>query len=192
MDLIVVDTETTGLDPYRHVVIEVAAVNVRTGKALAFVPFLPGADLAAADAQALGKNRYFERGTAQLALPPAETRARYEQLWEMLKGNRLGGANARFDAEMLRWGYARTITPRPGRYGESYAPEPVSEPWHYRLADLGSYAAPLLQLSASDIPGLSDICGLLGVKNHNPHTAAGDASAAAECFRKLEERAQKL
>lgn len=192
MDLIVVDVETTGLDPYRHVVIEVAAVNVSTGKTLAFVPHLPGEDLAAADAQALGVNRYFERGVALEALPPAETRVRYEQLWEMLKGNRFGGANARFDAEMLRWGYARAENPRVmDRYGAVYNPHPVEEPWDYRLADLGCYAAPLLGLDPVDIPGLSEVCTLLEVDNTAPHTALGDARAAAKCFNLLSKQVDR-
>ncbi len=181
-DLIVIDIETTGLDPQRHVVIEVAAVNVRTGEEFAFVPYLDGDDLREANRAALRINRYFERGVAEAALPSAETRVRYEQLWKMLAGNTIGGANIRFDAEMLRWSYSRAFL-GPQRVGTPL--KPTDEPWNYRLADLGSYVAGALGIQPALIPSLAAVTLELGVTNTDPHTALGDARAAAGCFRKL-------
>lgn len=190
-DLIVVDVETTGLDTARHVPIEIAAVNVSTGESLYFVPYLDPADLGTADGGALRVNRYFERGLYDEALSLGDTQDRYHRLWKMLKRNTFGAANARFDAGMLCHGRGRLSGSggRNGSYG-TFTYEPAEESWHYRLADLGSYAAALLHLDPAEIPSLRDVCHLLGVTRDaaEEHTALGDARAAAECFRRLRDR----
>lgn len=179
--LIVVDVETTGLDPARHVPIEVAAINLATGEELHFVPFLHPDDLAASDYDALRMNRYFERGVFKQALPPAETRSRYEQLWEWLHDSRFGGANPRFDAEMLRHGYGRASNSF--GHGGYQLPEEV---WHYRLADLGSYAAGVLGIDLADVPSLDEVREALGLDAYEPvHSALADARNAAGCFKCL-------
>lgn len=178
-DLIVVDVETTGLNEHLHVPLEIAAVNVRTGDVLEFVPFVDAVHLGAAEGDAMQINRYYERGVYQRALPPAETASRYEELWEWLAGNRFAGANARFDAAMLRRGYAIANS----YYSNSLMPP---EPWHYRLKDLGSYAAGVLRLPEDEVPSLMGVCELVGVEHEaEAHSALGDARAAAECFRRL-------
>ncbi len=183
-DLIVVDVETTGLEVVRHVPIEVAAVNVRTGDVLYFVPFFHPYDKGQASDQAMHTNRYYERGVYKDMLSPDGTADKYEQLWEMLGGNTLGGANARFDAAMLRYGYSIRNTIRSGSGGiSSY--DMAEEPWHYRLADLGSYAAGVLGSDPGEIPSLSALCAELNIENPDSHSALGDARAAAECFRRL-------
>lgn len=186
--LIVVDVETTGKDPARHVPIEVAAINLATGEELHFVPFLHPDDLAAADYDALRINRYFERGVFKQALPPAETVNRYQQLWEWLHDSRFGGANPRFDAEMLRHGY--------GRASQSVARSSYQiaiEAWHYRLADLGSYAAGVLGLDLADVPSLDEVREALGLDAYEPvHSALADARNAAACFKFLAERREAL
>lgn len=185
--LIVVDVETTGTDPAQHVPIEVAAINLATGDELHFVPFLHPDNLAAADYDALRINRYFERGVFKQALPPAETRSRYEQLWEWPHDSRFGGANPRFDAEMLRHGYGRTSN----SIGHGYQlPEEV---WHYRLADLGSYAAGVLGIDLADVPSLDEVREALGLDACEPvHSALADARNAAACFKFLAERRHSL
>jgi DNA polymerase-3 subunit epsilon len=168
-DLIVCDLETTGLNTAQHWPLEVAAINILTGEELHFVPFIPASALGGADPQALQVNRYYERGTWKEMLPDLDANRRsYDLLRDMLQGNTLGGSNPRFDAAILQ------------RF--------VGEPWHYRLADLSAYAAGALGVLPGDLPGLDNVCHLLGVTNEDPHSALGDARATAECFRRLVDR----
>ncbi|DAZ90097.1 DNA polymerase III, alpha subunit, Gram-positive type [Mycobacteroides abscessus subsp. bolletii] len=167
MDLIVVDLETTGLDSDVHSVLEVAAVNVATGQELYFVPHIQSDQMTLADPEALRVNRYYERGVFRKMLKsPADNGPAYRELYDMLKGNRLGGANPRFDADMLvkATGY--------------------TESWHYRLADVCAYASGALGLDPSDIRGLHDVCVSLSVDAGTEHSALDDARATAECFRR--------
>lgn len=183
----VVDLETTGLDERRHVPVEVAAVNVATGEAITFVPHLNPRALATADPYAMHVNRYFERGLFNFALTPEQTANQYRDLFRRLAGQRFGGANARFDALMLRhalgsWthdGSSMSVgLPSRGR--------PAEETWHYRLSELGSYVGGVLGHDPADPLGLAEACRLLQVPLNadDEHTALGDARAAAECFRR--------
>ena len=180
-DLIVVDVETTGLEEHFHVPLEIVAVNTRTGDSLEFVPFVDAGHLGAADGDAMRINRYYERAVYKRTLRPEDTRNSYDELWEWLAGNRFGGANPRFDAAMLRRGYALAH----GRTNMIPA-----EPWHYRLKDLGAYAAGVLALPEGEVPSLVDVCELVGLDPLDCHTALGDAMAAAECFRRLHAKAR--
>lgn len=100
-ELIVVDCETTGLDVESHWVLEVAAVNVRTGEELYFVPALPAGALDEADGKALKLNGYFARDVFAHRLDIASANAYWQQLWDWLDGNTLAGSNPAFDAAML-------------------------------------------------------------------------------------------
>lgn len=181
--LIVVDTETTGLVPGRHWPLEVAAVNVATGDEVHFVPALPLGALDHASGEALAINRYFERGLYAQRLTWNATEDRWAQLWQLLAGNTFGGSNPKFDADMIVNGYTTAI--HGGCIGGTL---PGAAPvWHYRLADLAAYAAGALGLSPTELVGLADICNRLGVDNEAEHTALGDARATAECFRKLKD-----
>ena len=175
--LVVVDVESTGLDPARHVPVEVAAINVTTGEELYFVPQLTSDQLGAADPRAMQINRYYERGLFARAMPFGETRD-WDRLFTMLQGNTLAGANPRFDAAMLVAGYASEQRAN----GGYIAPE---ESWHFRLADLSAYTAGVLGLDPTDLPGLDRCCELCGVANEAPHTAMGDARATVACFQVL-------
>lgn len=172
--LIVVDVESTGLDPKVHVPIEIAAINVDTGEVLSFVPELTPEDLGQADPNALRINRYFERGVYQHALGRQESADMYDALWEFLRGNSLAGANPRFDMSMLIAGYSRLVCGQ------------VAEPCHHRLPDVSSYVAGALGIYPAELPGLHECCMRLGVSNEVEHSALGDAKAAAECFRKAQ------
>ncbi|KRQ31390.1 hypothetical protein AOT83_04480 [Mycobacteroides sp. H001] len=166
MDLIVVDLETTGLDTDVHSILEVAAVNVATGQELYFVPHIKPDQMMLADPEALRINRYYERGVFRKMLKsPADNVQAYRELFGMLKDNRLGGANPRFDADMLV---------RAAGYAES---------WHYRLADVCAYVSGALGFDPSDIRGLHDVCVSLSVDTGTEHSALDDARATAACFR---------
>lgn len=177
-ELIVCDVETTGLDTDVHVPIEVAAINFRTGEVVAnFVPWLDRKHLANANFQAMQINRYFERGVHQRMLGPRQTEEAYGQLFEALYGQTLGGANTRFDAKMLVRGY--------WLIGDE--DEKPTEPWHYRLADVQSYAAGVWRLDPAEPPSLAEVCRRLEIENPAEHSALSDALVTAECFRRLQQ-----
>lgn len=180
--LVVVDVETTGLVRGRHFPLEVAALNVTTGEELYFIPALPDHALECASGDALAINRYFERRLYEHKCNWRDTESRWDELWEMLSGNTLGGSNPTFDADMIIAGYAAALR---GGFPAGTVPEP-SQVWHHRLADVSAYAAAALQLAPTELVGLADVCKELCVDNAAPHTAMGDARATAECFRILQ------
>lgn len=185
--LIVVDCETTGLDVERHWVLEVAAVNVDTGEELYFVPALPQGALDQAEGKALKLNGYFTRDVYAHRLSTEAANKYWRQLWDWLAGNTLAGSNPTFDAAMLNRSALWHTTPSgSSHYGKpEEPPQLAASPWHHRLADLSAYAAGSLHIEPTHLPGLEAICTTLGVENLTPHSAMGDARAAADCFRKL-------
>ena len=174
----VVDVETTGLITAVHVPVEVAAVNVRTGEVIEFVPFLRDEDLARAERPALAINRYFERRVWDRELSCTATVNAYRDLFGLLSGQVFGGANPRFDAAMLVRGYA-IAAKSAGIYHHG------AESWHHRLEDVQSYAAAVMRLPLGDVPSLARVCEFVDVENPLEHSALADARATAECFRRL-------
>lgn len=170
--VIVVDTETTGLDRGRHVPVEVAWIDLATGEEHTFVPWHTRQDISRADSAALEINGYYERLTDA---PTDRDGYAAGYLHKRLGGAVLAGSNPAFDAEMLRILFNRS------------ACVPL-DPWHHRLGDLATYAAGVLGLPLAELPGLSRVCELVGVENPAPHTASGDARATAECLRALQGR----
>lgn len=169
--LVVVDTETTGLDVLRHDVLEIACVDVDTHEEFYFVPVPPEGAFDRADPDALRINRYFERGVYEYR-GGAET---WYSLWRFLKGCTFAGSNPAFDSIMLLRGFHLT---------SQSARSKTLPSWHHRLADLAAYAAPALGVSPSESKGLADVCKALGVPPGD-HTAKADARATADCFRIL-------
>lgn len=160
-DIIFVDTETTGLDPERHEVWEIAyAIN--DGPVESFqVPH----SLRNADPLALGINRYYHRVSADYFgddLPPS----REEILQQALAGNYLCAANPSFDTAFLkaRWGV---------------------EPWHHRKIDIQSFAMPAMGQWGKP-PSMNDIvafCRSTGAQiTQNDHTAGNDVKALQQCY----------
>lgn len=183
--LIVVDVETTGLNPDVHLPLEVAAINVATNEVLHFVPTLTRANLENVEPAAMEINRYFERGMWRHALTIDETVAAYQTLFSWLEGNTLGGSNPRFDGQMLIRGYGAALSLSLMDFVCKAQAATVREVWHHRLADLSAYAGPALLRAPNELVGLADVCTALGVTNPDEHTALGDAQATADCFRIL-------
>lgn len=173
--IIVADTETSGLNPDLHTVVEVAWWNLNTGQKGSFIPHhLTGEVLSHADIQALRINRYIDR----IAGEPQDDGTGMRELFLQLEGNTLAGSNPTFDAGFLRQ-HDNCEWCQTWRFGG----------WHHRLLDLSAYAAGVLGLSPTELPGLNRVCELLGIENTAPHTAAGDVDATGRCFLALFERA---
>ena len=159
MSLVFLDTETTGLDPERHEVWEIAYA-VDDG------PILYGVvhhSLRYADPTALRLNEYASRGVVA-------TYSDIEPLCRTaLDGATIVGANPAFDTAFLRsrWGIA---------------------PWHHRLWDIEAYAAGVLGLSlVPGLSGLALRLRADGHEIPEPdHTAAGDVATLRACFRALQ------
>ncbi|UUG69752.1 DnaQ-like DNA polymerase III subunit [Mycobacterium phage OmniCritical] len=211
--LIVVDCETTGLHD-DAAILEIAAVNVETGDELAFVPYVSGEQLAKAQPDALRINRYYERAVYREMLSPADTADAFDELATMLKGNTFGGSNPVFDSNLVaqarvtpgdrgrdRRPQVRLPAHVPGVTPPAYASvgsQPVvGRVWHHRLADLAAYAAGVLGLNPTELPGLDAVIEKVDfmvpnfmvpigeVDSYERHTALGDARITASCFRRL-------
>jgi hypothetical protein len=160
--LVYVDTETTGLDPDRHQVWEIAWATEQRQVYSMVVPHT----LTNADPVALALNGHDSRcpaGTSTNgheewgwsgAEMPAELAVR-----TMLVGATMVGANPAFDAAFLRrrWGFA---------------------PWHHRLLDVEVFAMGALGLDRPlGLEGLAQRLHASGPK----HTAASDVRSLIQC-----------
>lgn len=175
--MIVVDVETSGLDPEQHSVLEVAAVPLNTldGDGMVFIPALPVDWLRAASFDALSLNSYFERRLWQAEYSESDTEECLHDLAELLDGAIFAGSNPAFDVAFLR--------PLFEQYGIRFPKI------HHRLLDLAPYAAGALGLG-TDLPGLARVCELIDLPHPDAHTAFGDAQVTAEAFRELSRRGQ--
>lgn len=165
MTLVYLDTETTGLDPNKHEVWQIAYAidgdDVRTSHVAHHG--------LTADATALEMNHYFDE------MPLEKLHGANSQMWEWLLFQNLHdatlvGANPSFDAAFLanRWGKA---------------------PWRFRLLDVEAYA--MGALGFDEPRGLATISNTLrdqhGYEIPSPdHTAAGDVAALRACHLALQ------
>lgn len=158
MTLVFLDTETTGLDPARHDVWEVAWAVDDGPIESAFLAH----DVAGADPEALRLNGYMAR---RPRLDVVASLTAEHGLRQALTGATLVAANPAFDAAFLRarWGVA---------------------PWRYRLLDVEAYAMGAL---GYDTPqGLARIARDLRKLDHAipepDHTAAADVATLRACY----------
>lgn len=181
--LVFVDVETNGLDRKRHVAVEVAWWNLTTDVRGHFVPRHDVSRvLGTADVGALRVNHYVDRlATAEQARP-----AQVLDLWEQFAGpdaaatagkrsarHTFVAANPAFDAHFVRKVFRALSTP----FGID-----DTEPWHFRLWDVETFAAGVLGLD--EVPGLSTIASLLGIALGD-HTAQGDVTTGGLCMHRL-------
>ncbi len=174
--IVVVDVETNGLNPDRHIVVEVGWWNLMTEECGTFVPPHAWRDaVTGADLDALRVNRYLDR----LAGDERDTTGKAaNELWHQLDGNTLAGANPAFDAAFLRNMFAEAYDL--DDHGFDGPPQ-----WHHRLLDLSAYAAGVLNIPVTELPGLSTVCARLGIDHPRAHTADGDVYATVRCFQEL-------
>lgn len=95
MGVVFVDTETTGLDPNRHTLWEVAIIEGESE--FLFQRELTPQELADADPQALWVNRYYQRQRSVL-----DRRDMAKMIAEALAGKVLAGIGPWFDARFLQ------------------------------------------------------------------------------------------
>lgn len=163
--IVVVDIETSGLIPGHDVAVEVAWWVLGTDERGCYIPPHDTAwVLFEGDPHALKINGYAERLAAEPQDVEGIGRAR---LARILDGNTLAGSNPAFDTYFLVL---------PCFIGQA------TPPWHHRLLDLSAYAAGVLHIPPTELPGLSVVCERLGITNTAPHTAEGDVDATGRCF----------
>lgn len=169
--LIVLDTETTGLDPDRHEVWEIGAIAVapadgndfsKPRELHEFHRFLRLDDLEHADPRALEVSHFSERYVADEAISAEQA---IDDLLDLTQGGVLAGLNIGFDVGFLR--------PMLGLREAN---------WHYSPLDIKSMAAGVLGLR---VPSSSnDLARALGVypENFERHTALDDCRFALAIY----------
>jgi DNA polymerase-3 subunit epsilon len=168
-----VDLETTGLDPSRHDIVEVAVLRVdaRSLEVLAQHDTLVAPErLEDAQPEALAICG-FSKAAWTNAVPLREALLAIAPL---LEGALVAGHNVGFDWAFLQAGFARAglTLPRVG----------------YHRLDTASLAWPLVtsgELSSLSLDGLAT---LFGLERPRPHRALADARCALEVARRLAER----
>jgi len=180
MGVVFVDTETTGLDPWRHEIWEIALIE-ENGKEHLFYPVL--SNLEGADLIALNIGGWFERA------PQAKGIQNYhldnlsiaEKVMKITWGEHLVGAIPSFDAERLT------------NFLRSYG---LVAGWHYHLIDVEALAIGYMRGHGVGTHGEStdwsppyksdEIIKSMGIDRDKPeytkHTAMGDARLAREVY----------
>lgn len=193
MKQLVIDLETTGLDPVRHDIWEVGVIELGPGRERTEHLWLLKPGLAAAEPSALQVSRFYER-TADVqpqAMPGyvydialggdrrwSDPAALAGILARLLANAAWHGSNPAFDAGF--------IAPFLRLHGHAPA-------WNYRLCDVRpmarGYVLGLAQGRAWELgavpaatASLSDLAALIGVdvRRHEAHTALGDCRLAAD------------
>ena len=170
MSVLFIDTETTGLDPDRHEMWDLAIIDA-SGREFVY-HFRP--NLRAADPMALRIGQYYER-TSDPKWQWSDPRFHAADIARRLDGTHLVGAIPWFDAEFLR----RWLD----RWDEKGT-------WHYHHIDIEALAVGYLAAKgeAVDLPYHSkDLSRRIGVDpdQFEAHTALGDARWAKAVYEKI-------
>lgn len=167
-----VDVETTGLDPSRHELLEVAVVrvDVETMTVLSEYSTLVAPErLGDAEPEALGICGFTKAGWKD-ALPLREAML---ALAPQLEGTALGGHNVGFDWAFLEAGFRR-------------AGLPVPHVDYHRL-DTASLAWPLVMGGDIQRVSLDDVAAYVGLERPKPHRALADAQCSFAVAERLSE-----
>lgn len=182
-DVVYIDTETTGLDPLRHAIWEVALITAE--EANTWLVELTPAQIAAADSMALRVGRFEER----YLRPRQEKVVRHDnfpsyacsekvarQVYELTEGKHLVGANPSFDVGFLR----------PLLESHGFTPG-----WHYHLIDVEPLMLGVLAERGLGIPipwkstDLSTRLGIAAPTANERHTALGDVRWCQRIFESI-------
>lgn len=182
-NLAFIDTETTGLDPDKHEILELACVLVRQvpqqgkGPKLEFIEefeykIIPER-LQDADPGALRVNGYTKEAWKD-AIPLKEAMEKFAQ---RTRGAAFVAHNVVFDI-----GFVEKAFERAG----------VRNLMHYQKIDTISFAySKLFHDPRVEKFSLKFLCEYFNIKNENAHTALSDARATFELFKKLTEQENK-
>lgn len=178
MRLIVLDTETGGLDPSRHPILTIGAVAWQDGELGERAEWKLYAPPQFVDPQALAVNGIDIEAHNREAIRPdeaAQALLRFGRRHSDGQRIRLAGHNiVGFDAGFLR---------------ALYGPREYWRHFHHRPIDTMTLL-PFLWLAdrGQDIGKLAEACEAFGVEHEGAHTALGDALATARLLTAMVER----
>ncbi len=165
-----VDVETTGLDPQRHEIIELAVLRVEAStlrlEAAQHVRVRP-ARIADADPEALRLNGY-SPDTWHDAVSVSDALRLAKPLFD---GALIAGHNVGFDRAFLDAAWRSTAIAPPSM--------------DHHVLDTATLAVPLLVAGAIPSLSLAPICKCLGIDVADPHRALADATRSLEVARRL-------
>lgn len=172
-DLVFVDLETSGLDPEKHEILNLAAVRVRSdfskvvGKVDRLVRLERPQD---AEREALEVNRYNPQEWRQ-AVPARVALVEFGELMRPTEEVLVIGHNAaRFDWPFIRRGFERE---------KLVALDPKY------VIDTGSLAWPLVAKGIVDSISLERLCSVYGISNVGAHRAMADVRRLMFLYAKL-------
>ena len=165
-----IDCETTGLNPSRHELIEIAVLRVdaHTLDVVGEIELrIAPQRVEDAEPDAMAVNGYSpEAWSSAVSLDDA-----LRLVGPLLEGATLAGQNVAFDRKFLDAAWTQTgVTP------------PTLD---YHVLDTVSLAWPLLSAGLIEGLSLNKVCAHLGIARPSPHRAIGDARVALEVARRL-------
>lgn len=170
-DLVFVDTETTGLDPFHHEIIEIAArrmsPDLRSTRAkIEIKTIMQWPDRA--HPKALEVNGY----TAEEWRSATTIRTALIAFAELFEGEApiIVGHNVAFDWDFIR---------------EAYRREGIVPPQKKYLIDTASLAWPLVVGGHIDNPSLEKLCSKYGIANTGAHRAMADVDRCMLAYEKM-------
>lgn len=178
--MIVLDLETSGLDPIKNGILSIGAVDFSNPKGEVFYaePRLPeGKEIDDKALKINGFTRYDVRDPSKK--PLRKVLIDFQNWLKCVKDSTIAGQNPFFDADFLR---------------QAYREEGFDWNFGHRYVDLFSIAVSTYLINNLDMPkkngrydvGLDDILWSVGLsKRRGPHGALDDAKLEAEAFSRL-------
>lgn len=158
-----VDTETTGLDPSQHEIIEIAAVRTLQDFTIieAFsAKVKPQKSIASADKKALQVNRYSD----EVWVDAIDREEALTRLFILMQDSTLAGHNVSFDIAFIQ---------------AAYNAEGMDLPkMDYHRLDTVNLAWPLKAAGLVETLSLEPLCEYLGIPTTDAHSALADAMAS--------------
>ena len=154
-EFVVVDVETTGLNPDEHRVVQIALVRVNNGNVTEIFESLFNPE------GPVGKTEIHGITQSQVDGAPL-FRDKTAEISQFIKGRTLVAHNARFDLAFIR---------------SEFSKAGIEFPWVEPLCTLRASEYYLPNLSRRK---LVDCCDAIGISIENAHTATGDAIATAK------------
>ncbi len=171
-----IDIETTGLDPYRHEMIEFGMVSAEKGRKVSELEFSLPFDVDAADPGALDVNGWGRREFA----PEVTVKQATRYLWSAITNKHLVSAwHAHFDFAFLGEFWRRAMEEL------EFAPR-RRPPWSHRgVVDLPSLV--MGRMGVLTAGSTKDLMSQLGIEDEfeGKHTALADAEANFRVYQEL-------